>query len=132
MITVAEFIAAEAAKPFAWGETDCCKTLDRWVACRKGYSPLVLAGCDYADEAGARAIMERHQNMFFALTRVAEIDRAEETNAPVMGDVAAIVLDGGKVCAAIHAGKVWFSRDEDGLIGAPVETTRVLKAWRVP
>lgn len=51
-----------------------------------------------------------------------------KTNEPQSGDVG-LILHQGKFCMAIHAGDFWFSHDQNGLIGAPLDT--IWKAWRI-
>ncbi len=51
-----------------------------------------------------------------------------KTEEPVDGDVGLIVHN-GKLCVAVHGGDIWFSHDEAGCIGAPLNA--VWKAWSI-
>ena len=127
-MTVEEFIAAEAEKPFRWGETDCCATVDRWVRHVVGFSPMSRFGRIHRDEAEAKAWLSEPGSIAVAVNRVARSIGFMKTDCPAPGDFGLILHD-GKLCLAIHAGAYWFSRDESGLIGAPLSA--VWKAWRV-
>nr|WP_244444527.1 hypothetical protein [Nitratireductor basaltis] len=63
-----------------------------------------------------------------AVNRVMRASGFRKTKEPASGDVGLIIHD-GKLCMAIHTGSIWFSRDENGLIGAPLNS--VWKAWRI-
>lgn len=127
-MTVEEFIAVEAAKPFAWGDTDCAMTVCRWIEGRTGMHPLVAYGRRYTDEAGARAWLAERGSIAVGMNRVMRHGGFAKTSSPCAGDVGLIVHD-GRICAAIDAGRFWFSRDESGLIGAPPEAC--WKAWSI-
>lgn len=128
-MTLDEFIAAERERPFAWGETDCASTFDRWLKNVRGYSPIERFLGGYRNEAEAEAIIGRHQNFLFAMLNVADQDGGVETDDPQPGDVGIIVHGKMRACAAIRTESGWFSRDEDGVIEAPADT-RVIKAWK--
>jgi len=53
------------------------------------------------------------------------------TKSPEKGDVAAIVVPPNKVGLAIHCGSYWFTRDTKGVIGVPIDKTKVLRAWKI-
>lgn len=125
---VSAFIASESAKPFAWGKTDCGATADRWMRGVIGASPLMTYGRVHGDEAEARAWLEQPGGIAVAVNRVMRCCGLPKTNDPQPGDVG-LIVHRQKLCIAIHAGSFWFSRDADGLIGAPLSA--VWKAWKV-
>lgn len=125
---VREFIASESAKPFEWGKTDCASTADRWVSGVLGASPLLIFGRVHHDEAEARAWLSQPGGIAVAVNRVTRNAGLRKTAAPEAGDVG-LIIHREKLCVAVHAGGFWFSRDADGLIGAPL--TAVWKAWKV-
>lgn len=127
-MTVTEFIATVAAEPFVWGKTDCASIADRWVQHRRGFSPMERYGRRHADEAEARAWLAEPGGIAVAFNRVMRATGFKRTAAPVEGDLALVILD-KRMCIAIHAGRLWFSRHEDGLIGAPLDT--FWKAWSI-
>ncbi|MRX33227.1 hypothetical protein H5P29_13650 [Aminobacter sp. MDW-2] len=128
MDAVREFIASEIAKPFEWGKTDCASTADRWVTGVLGASPLRIFGRVHHDEDEAREWLSQPGGIAVAVNRVMRNAGMSKTAAPVIGDIG-LIIHREKLCVAIHAGELWFSRDADGLIGAPL--CSVWKAWKV-
>ena len=124
----ADFIRAEAGRPFRWGETDCAATVDRWIAMVTGRSPLAAFGRRHADAGEAAAWLAEPGGLPKAVKHVLSAAGLEETAEPRPGDVG-LVVQAGKVCVAIFSGHLWFTRDESGLMAAPPEAC--LKAWRV-
>lgn len=127
-MTIEEFIAAEAVLPFAWGESDCAMTACRWVEAVTGIHPIAEYGRLYSNERQAREWLAERGSVAVGMNRVMRHCGFAKTAAPRAGDVG-LIVDSGKVCVGIHAGLVWFSRDENGLIGAPLNAC--WKAWRV-
>ena len=125
---IADFVAAEAQKPFRWSETDCASTADRWIKLQAGKSPLAHAGLVYRDEYDATALLIERGSFPVVVNRAMKLVGFEKTNAPQTGDVG-LILHNRKMCLAIHAKTFWFSRDESGLIGAPLDA--IWKAWRI-
>lgn len=127
-LRVSEFLAGELARPFAWGETDCAHTADRWARHVSGRSALTARGIDFADEAGARGLMDR-----FALPvwvgRAMRAAGFAMTESPGEGDVG-VVVSGPIAAVAIKGPSGWLWRDETGLHHAP-DGVRVLGAWRI-
>lgn len=127
-VEVSAFIASESKKPFAWGQTDCATTADRWVCGVLGTSPLRIFGRVHRDEAQAREWLAQPGGIAVAVNRVCRSAGLRKVSPPTAGDVG-LIIHREKLCVAIHAGGFWFSRDVDGLIGAPLNT--VFKAWKV-
>jgi hypothetical protein len=125
---VAKFIAAEMEKPFAFASTDCCATADRWAAAVLGFSPLRRYGRDYANDSGAQEWLGEPGSIAVAVNRVMRASGLRKTADPQPGDIGLIVRN-RKLCLAIHTGTMWFSRDANGFIGAPL--TAVWKAWKI-
>lgn len=132
-MTVDEFVRVEAAKPFRWGDTDCASTADRWVKSVTGISPMSAFGRQHATEGEAREWLAEPGSIAVAVNRVMRKSGLKKTSTPRPGDVGLIVVGDAagvrRLCMAIHAGNVWFSRDEDGFIGAP--SSALWKAWRI-
>lgn len=126
-MNIADFVAAEAAKPFAWGETDCYSTADRWIRLKRSISPISFDEWDGSRDTAMECILHSYAlpARFNRAMRKAGIER---TSAPQPGDVGLVLFD-HRVCVAIHTGKIWFSRHEDGLVGAPLKN--VWKAWKI-
>ena len=53
------------------------------------------------------------------------------TKKPTKGDFAAIVVPPDQLGLAIHCGHFWFTRHKTGVIGLPIDKTRVLRAWKL-
>ncbi|WP_425484071.1 DUF6950 family protein [Allomesorhizobium camelthorni] len=126
-MTVDEFVAAEAARPFAWGVTDCCSTADRWLQTARGVSPISSDEWNGSREAAMECITHP-----YALP--ARVNRAmrragfRRTPGPKPGDIGLVLFD-RRVCIAIRTSMGWSSRHEDGLVGAPIDN--FWKAWAV-
>lgn len=125
---IAAFIRAEAARPFCWGTTDCARTADRWVLAATGRSPMAVFGRVHGGQRDAEDWLAEPGGIAVATNRIMRSAGFARTRSPVAGDVG-LVVHKGKLCMAIHAGRCWFSRDETGLIGAPLSAC--WKAWRV-
>jgi hypothetical protein len=124
-MTVEEFIAAEAAKPFAWAETDCTAMCDRWITLRRGVSPIAAGLILYHDRDTAFALLPRLPQIMNRGMRRAGLVK---TAVPQAGDVG-LVLFGKRIGPALHAGSHWITRHEDGFMAAPIEN--VWKAWAI-
>ena len=127
-MTITEFVAAEVAKPFAWGDTDCASTADRWVQHVRGISPMAVYGRKHTNRDEALAWLAEPGGVSVAFNRIMRAAGFEKTTDPQPGDLG-LVLFGPRACVAIHTGTIWFSRHEDGLVGAPLEN--VWKAWKI-
>lgn len=125
---IADFVASEALKPFRWGETDCISTADRWVNTCTGISPLASIGFAYSDEKQAASILTCRGLLPILVNRAMRLSGFDKTSSPLTGDVG-LIIHNQKMCMAIHAGQFWFSHDETGLIGAPLDA--LWKAWRI-
>lgn len=127
MSEVEDFIRTVAAEPFAWGKTDCASIADRWVQQRRGFSPMERFGRKHANEAEARAwLAEGHFEVHF--NRVMRASRLTKVGCPTDGAIGLVLFD-GRMCIGILSGSLWFSRHEDGLVGAP--WGNFWKAWAV-
>ena len=127
-MTVDEYVRGEAAKPFRWGETDCCSTADRWIRHRRGLSPIALFDEWDGTREAALACIAHPYALPARVNRAMRKAGFKRTSEPRPGDIG-LVLFAGRMCVAIHAGTIWFSRHEDGFVGAPIEN--FWKAWRV-
>lgn len=126
-MNLADFIRAEVARPFQWGEADCASMADRWVRTVAGFSPLAVYGRSYGGPQEARAWLDEPGGIAVAVNRVMRASGFARTKEPRTGDVG-LVFCKQQLCVAIHAGRLWLSRDEAGLLGAPLAAC--WKAWR--
>lgn len=118
-----EFLAAEAAKPFAWALNDCTMMCDRWVRIRCGVSPVEAGPITYGDHAGAIALLPHLPQVMNRAMRKAGLSK---TLKPVIGDIGLILFD-GRCGPALLAGNLWVTRHEDGFIAVP--RANVWKVW---
>jgi len=125
-MTVEEFIAAEAAKPFTWGETDCASTASRWVEAVTGVNPVRQFRRVYTNEAEARAWLAEPGGIAVAMNRVMRAAGFAKTRTAQCGDVGLVMRD-HRLCVSIFTGSLWFSRDASGLIGS----NAFWKAWSI-
>ena len=124
-MTLDEFLAQEAAKPFVWALNDCTMMCDRWVRLKLGVSPVAAGPIVYGDRDTALAVLPRLPLIMNAAMRRAGIAK---TASPQRGDVGLVVV-GERIGPAIHAGGHWITRHEDGFFTAPL--ANVWKAWRI-
>jgi hypothetical protein len=125
---IASYIRTESARPFRWAETDCAATIDRWIQSATGISPLRTFGRVHRCEAEARAWLDEPGGFPVAVNRVMRAAGFRKTPDARLGDVG-LIFHKQQLCLAIHAGRFWFSRNETGLIGAPLAAC--WKAWRI-
>jgi hypothetical protein len=124
-MTIDEFIAAEAAKPFVWALNDCTMMCDRWVRLQRGVSPVEAGPILYSDRDTAFAVLPRLPQIMNRAMRLAGL---KKTAAPQVGDVGLVVF-GSRIGPALHAGTHWITRHEDGFMAAPL--ANVWKAWSI-
>ena len=124
------FIQSEIYKPFEWGKTDCCSTVDRWVKLKTATSPLEFYGRQVLNEFEGKKWLTEKGGIIKACERVIKNAGFKVTKTPEVGDIGLIVVYENQVCMAIKCENFWFSRDENGIIGAPLNC-RVLKSWKI-
>lgn len=124
-MTIEEFIAAEAAKPFAWARNDCTMMCDRWVQLMRSVSPVDVGQIRYGDRDSAMVILHRLPHLMNRAMRIAGLNK---TPAPHAGDVGLVVF-GNRIGPALHSGRHWITRHEDGFMAAPLNN--VWKAWAI-
>nr|WP_235818803.1 hypothetical protein [Brucella rhizosphaerae] len=93
-----------------------------------GKSPLAQAGLVYRDEYDATSLLIERGSFPVVVNRAMRVVGLEKSEEPKTGDVG-LIIHNRKLCLAIHAETFWFSRDESGLIGAPLDA--IWKAWRI-
>lgn len=122
------YLAAEARKPFVWGETDCATTADRWAARACGFSPLAIYGRRIDGADAAAMWLTTKGGLAWGLRAVMRAAGFARTRAPAAGDIG-LVRHGPLLCVGIWTGALWFSRSEAGLIGAP--RAAAIAAWSI-
>lgn len=127
-MTLKEFISREASLPGYPGA--CCRMADKWFEERTGFSALRHFGRDFHTEEEVRAWLAEPGSIAVAVNRVMRATGYRKTKTPEAGDVGLAIDGKGRLCMSIHAGDMWLTRDESGLIGLPVGA--IWKAWHIP
>lgn len=123
---VREFLKAEADNSPRPGA--CCRIVDDWIRAETGASALALYGRDYATDADVDEWLAEPGGLAIAVNRVMRAAGFQKTSVPHAGDVG-LVIYAGLLRMAVHSGDAWISRDERGLVAAPLSA--VWKAWRI-
>lgn len=131
LAAVRDFISFEMERPYEKGVTDCGATVDRWIVRIAGFSALAAAGRQLRNKEDAEALLAERGGLAVVVNRIMRAAGFRKTKTPQPGDVGLIIsaAAGGHICPAIHAGKFWFSRYEDGAISVP--TDKFWCAWRI-
>lgn len=126
-MTPEEFARAQLLLPSRPGP--CVRMADDWVTVKTGKSALSALGREIDSERDVEDwLTEAPGGLAAAMLNVARKIRAVPTKHPIAGDVG-VIRHGERVCAAIHLGTCWFSRDNNGFIVAPLNAS--LMAWRI-
>ena len=128
-IQITKFIASEAAKPFIWGETDCCTFVNRFVQTFYNISPLDLYGRKHSCESEAKAWLSEKGGIVKAVCRVMRKSKFRQVKSFGRGDIGLLQLASGLVAMSIFDGSFWYTRHESGLIGVIGGKAKILKAW---
>lgn len=123
MKTLDEFIRKESKRPFIYGETDCCSTVDRWVTLLTGQSAIKTYG-----KIPSKKWLESEGLIKASLKVIKRFPLVKKVKNPKKGDFAIILLPSGLCGFAIKSETFWFLRHETGIIGAPTNT-KILRAW---
>jgi hypothetical protein len=123
-MNVTEFVRREASLPPYPGA--CCRMVDRWICEKTGFSALSRFGRDFRTEEDVKAWLAEPGGIAVAVNRVMRAAGIPKTKDPKPGDVG-LVFHKGRLCMAVFDGAMWFSRDENGMIGVP--SSALWKAW---
>lgn len=125
-MTLAEYVQAEAAKPFALGENDCAHFIARWALIRTGRDGLAVFDGLKRDLAADLVGRKQLLRAVFQGCRSIGLVRAHQ---PQAGDIGVIRTSARHRCA-IRTDRGWVYRDEAGIGSARLEDCRMLMAWR--
>ncbi len=127
-MTLAEYLRAGAARPFAWDACDCCSWACGWVALQRGVDPSARWRGRYRSVRGAMLQIRRAGGDLLAVTREAmAASGLAATTAPGPGDVGVVATDQGQALA-IRSAAGWAVKSERGIVVAPFAC---LQAWSV-
>jgi hypothetical protein len=127
---LADFLRAQLARPFVWGESDCATRAADWVRLRTGSDPCAFCRGRYFDAAGAMAFYNLHGGLPRAMGRQLRVLGFRLTRDPRLGDVAAIALP-GLVIAAIVGERHYHFWMETGAAMAERVRVRLIAAWAI-
>lgn len=127
MVTLSDYLAAAAARPFAWGECDCALFGADWVLARRGFDPAAGFRGAYRRACQAHDVLVLNRGLLALVARQLEASGVASTGDPQPGDVGVVEATEGATVAIRVAGG-WACKSPRGVIVAP---RRLYKAWRV-
>ncbi len=125
MDALAAYLRASGARPFAWGECDCCTWACDWVLQRRGVDPAAEWRGRYRTRRGAM----RNVRPGFLLVVAGAMAKAglKTTDDPTPGDVGVVMTPQG-ASLAIKTPTGWAGKAEAGIVVAPFTA---LEAWSI-
>lgn len=128
-----EFLKAETARPFQWGNNDCSLLLANWWRANHGADPADWLRGTYSTAEQKDAVLLQHRGLQRLVTAIAKRAGASRTAAPSTGDFGLIAIGGrpyGAICTGRVAGKAcWAARSETGVTF--LTNPRILRAWSI-
>ena len=125
------FLWAVAARPFAWGESDCCiGFVGAWVRACRGGDPEAAWRGRYRTELGCARLLQREGGVPGVITQAAGVAGLIPTQNPSRGCIGVVVVPtrrGVAPAAAICTGGEWAVRTA----GVSISARSVLAAWEV-
>lgn len=128
MPDLSEFLRRELVKPYHDGKTDCSNTADRWVQLNRGFSPLGRYGRPVNNTKDVQEWLSERFGLAGAALRVMRLSGLERTVTPQAGDIGLVIIK-REICMAIFTGRVWFSRNERGVMLGKADA--FVRAWSV-
>jgi len=124
-MSLAEYLAASARTPFAWGSADCCTFAADWVTARTGRDPMAQLRGRYRSRLGAARLIRRGGGLVRLWVEALGFGEA----GLEQGDIGLIEVGGGLV-GAIRTGIGWAMKDVDGGVVVLPEVVASV-TWRV-
>lgn len=121
MVTLEQYLAAAARRPFQWGVCDCCTFAFDWVVQRNGIDPMAAYRGRYGTALGAKRMA---RDLATAVHQAVTLPR---TTTPVAGDVGLVETPAGPTMA-IRTARGWAVKTPAGMACANLKP---LAAWRV-
>jgi hypothetical protein len=122
----AGLVSAVQARPFAWGEHDCCLWAADAVQALTGADPAGDLRGTYQTEQGAARVLLRIGGLVAAGARCGcEID----LRRVIAGDVGLVRWPDGVECLGVRGAKAWICVGESGLVWLPDNSAS--RAWGV-
>lgn len=127
---IEDFLSSSLARPFAWGEVDCCLVLADWLVA-KGYPDVAadLRGA-YRTEDECRTLISRHGGLVALATSVVGRAGLVPIAVPEPGAIAIIgaAKRRDRQWGAIWDGRTWRVRWGDVFVGFAAHPIII---WRV-
>jgi hypothetical protein len=125
-----EYIRGAIARPWEWGEVDCCTFAADWaVLCGRADPMGFIRGC-YHTELGALRKIKKGGGLVALWTRGMAEAGIPEADSPHAGDIGVIARATDcrtNEAAAIYAGERWVTLGARGIDSGPAD---VLALWR--
>lgn len=125
---LADFLAARAARPFLWGETDCALTIADWVLLATGVDPAADLRGRYRTPAGARRAIRRTGSADLLALADARLGAVIPPLLAARGDIVALPGEDGPALG-ICIGADAVAMQTAGLVTTSM--ANVVRAWRV-
>lgn len=127
-MTLADYLRAGAARPFAWDACDCCSWACAWVLLRRGVDPSAAWRGRYRTAGGALRHIRRAGGDLLAVASAAMMDAGLVlTSSPQPGDIGVILSHQGQALA-LRTPTGWAAKAQAGIVVAPFDC---LRAWSV-
>lgn len=129
-MSLGEYIAAAAERPWHWATHDCCTFIADWAVSVGWDDPMAFIRGTYEGETGALRAIAAGGGLVALVTRGMESVGIQETQLIRPGAVGVIeraTMDGANLACAICTGERWVSLGLSGIDAAPAEP---IKAWR--
>lgn len=129
---LAGYLQEVAATSFVWGLVDCLMQPADWALSLTGTDPAAPWRGTYADEAGARDILEAAGGLVALMASALEPRGWIRVEDPAPGDIGALempTVDGPQLVGGVKTERFWSVRGRTGL---GLVSARCLAAWTWP
>lgn len=122
------------ARPFIWGECDCCTVLADWVARVHGVDPIADVRGLYDDPLSCERATGFVRDPVSAIDRaLASVGRFERAETPTAGDIAVVLPMAGdrRPTGALWLGRAWACKGMTGATTYAPSAVQVLAIWKM-
>ncbi|PNG26999.1 hypothetical protein CR492_04665 [Methylocella silvestris] len=126
-MTLEDYLRAAAARPFRWGECDCCLFVADWIKAVHGFDVANGWRGAYSDERGARRALVMSGGLVRLMSLRMQAHGLAPTDTPRPGDIGVVEATAGAT-AAIRGGRGWICKTPEGIGASPF---RVIGAWSI-
>ena len=120
-MTLTEYLRDAAARPFVWGQCDCCLFAADWVQAKTGIDPASAMRGEYHSELGAREIIQSAGSLRELVGHNLNAEGFFEAHVPQEGDIGLLRLPihGETVGIRTSIGR-WAFKTKRGIFSAAV------------